>query len=48
MSDGVVGGLLTKRILYRSSSLSLSYTTFAYNLQPWAWEYLNSHPRLLD
>jgi hypothetical protein len=48
MSDGVVGGLRDRGILYRSSSLSRSYDVFAYNVQPWAWEYLNSHPKLLE
>lgn len=48
MSDGVVGGLKAKGILYRPSSLSRSGEVFAYNVQPWAWEYLSSHPTLLE
>jgi hypothetical protein len=48
MSDGVVGGLAAKGILFRSSPLGSAQFTFAYNIQPWAWEYLNSHPNLLE
>jgi hypothetical protein len=48
ISDGVVGGLAAKRILYQASSAghpgSLS---FDYNLQPWAWEFLKQHPELV-
>lgn len=34
MSDGVVGGLMTKKILYRPTNLSRSHDVFAYNVQP--------------
>jgi hypothetical protein len=48
MSDGVVGGLEAERVLYRASSLSQSFDYFAYNIQSWAWEYLNKHRKLLS
>ncbi len=32
----------------RPTNLSRGGEVFAYNVQPWAWEYLNSHPRLLE
>jgi hypothetical protein len=48
MSDGVVGGLRAKGILYRPTNLSRGHDIFAYNVLPWAWEYLNSHPKLLE
>jgi len=48
MSDGVVNGLELKNIIYRASSLSECYSYFPYNIQPWAWEYLNKHKYLLD
>jgi superinfection exclusion protein B len=48
MSDGVVGGLEAERILIRASSISKSHDHFAYNIQPWAWEYLNEHRKLLS
>jgi hypothetical protein len=47
MHDGVVGGLQAERIIFRASSLSRGWDEFAYNIQPWAWEYLNKHPKLL-
>ena len=45
-SDGVVGGLESKGILYRSSSLGRVHN-FAYNIQPWAYEQLRKNPQLL-
>jgi Super-infection exclusion protein B len=48
MADGVVGGLGAERIIYRASSLGQSFDYFAYNIHPWAWEYLNAHPKLLS
>ncbi len=48
MSDGVVCGLQAECILFRASSLSCGWDVFAYNLQPWAWDYLNKHPKLLS
>ena len=48
ISDGVIGGLVAKGILFRSSNAghpgSLS---FDYNVQPWAWRYLKKHRDLL-
>ncbi len=46
MTDGVVSGLEAKKIIYRSSNVG-HIEEWAYNIQPWAWEYLNSHPELL-
>jgi transposase len=48
MSDGVVNGLVHEGILYRASTLSSFLDHFAYNIQPWAWDYLNDHPKLLS
>ena len=47
MEDGVVGGLEAEKMIYRASNISHAYTTFAYNIQPWAWDYLHKHPELL-
>ena len=44
--SGVVSGLVSTDILYRSSNLGRT-STFAHNLQPWAWDYLNEHPELI-
>ena len=45
-SDGVVGGLESKGILYRSSNLGRVHK-FAYNIQPWAYEQLRQNPQFL-
>lgn len=46
--DGVAGGLIAKKILYQSSTIGSMLTGFAHNLQPWAREYLEKHPQLLE
>ena len=48
INDGVVSGLVIAKIIYRSSNISSFFTTFAYNIQPWAWEYLNKNRHLLN
>lgn len=48
MSDGVVGGLVGKRILYMASNFGHPGSqSFDYNLQPWVWEALKGHPELV-
>jgi len=46
-NNGVVSGLVAEKIIFRSSNLSQYYTTFPYNIQPWAWEYLKNNPEIL-
>lgn len=49
--DGVVGGLVGKKILYWSSNISHpSYgdILFDCNIQPWAWKKLNQCPKLIN
>jgi len=48
MSDGTVGQFVVEKILFRASSLGSVADYFPYNIQPWAWEYLNEHPELLE
>lgn len=48
MSNGVVGGLVAKGILYRASDVSHSREYFSYNIQDIAFEYLRKNPKLLD
>ena len=48
ISDGVVSGLVSATIVYRSSQLSHYHTVFPYNIQPWAWDYLQQHPECLE
>jgi hypothetical protein len=47
IADGVSGGLVAKKILYRSSNVGY-FRSFAHNLQPWAREHLMEHPELLE
>ena len=47
MHDGVVGGLEVEHIIFRSSNFG-DLASWAYNVQPWAWEYLNENPKLLS
>lgn len=46
LSDGVVKGLVAKKILYRATSLGQG-EAFAYNMQPWAWRRLKKRPDIL-
>lgn len=47
IQDGTVNALQREKIIIRGSSLG-SLHGFDYIMQPWAWEYLNEHPELLD
>jgi hypothetical protein len=46
MADGTIGGLEVEGIIFRSSNVG-NINSWAYNIQPWAWRYLTSHPDLL-
>jgi hypothetical protein len=48
VQDGVAGGLIAKKILYRSSTIGSMLSGFAHNLRPWARDYLEKHPHLLE
>jgi hypothetical protein len=47
IQDGTVNALQKEKIIIRGSSLG-SMHGFDYIMQPWAWEYLNEHPELVD
>lgn len=47
IGDGVVGGLEAEQVLYKGSQFSRDWGYWDYNIQPWAWTYLNEHPELL-
>ena len=47
VQDGVAQGLAQARIIYRASNMG-TLTTFAFNVQPWAWDYLRAHRELLE
>jgi len=48
IQDGIAGGLVAKKIIYMSSQVGNMFSGFAYNLQPWAREYLCEHIDLLS
>lgn len=39
--------LVQCNIIYRSSNIGREITGFSYDMQPWAWKYLNKHEDLL-
>jgi hypothetical protein len=46
----LVQGLVDEKIIYRSTNISSpmhGFGAFGFNIQPWAWEYLNDHRDLL-
>ncbi len=47
ISDGVAGGLVRKRILYIAATAFHPFSV-PHNLQPWARDYLEKNPSLLD
>lgn len=47
VDDGVVQGLVTAGIIYRSTQIGNMLEGFSYNIQDFAWEYLHEHPNLL-
>lgn len=48
IEDGIAGGLIGKGIIYRSSNIGSMLDGWAHNIHPWAREYLNEHPELLE
>jgi hypothetical protein len=49
-TSGVARSLEAAGIIYRASNVSIAGmpgTPFPYNLQLWAWDYLNAHPEVL-
>ena len=47
-AHGLTVELENEGIIYRASTLSHGLTRFSYNIQPWAWEYLNKNEHLLQ
>ncbi len=48
LDDGIMQGLKIKKIVYRASNQGNVMEGFPFNLQPWAREYLDKHPQLLE
>ena len=42
-----VGGLEAAKIIYKSATVGTVFDGWDYNLQTWAWDYLNEHPQLV-
>jgi hypothetical protein len=47
MQDGVIQGLCRDHILYPAAPFGEVLRGMAYNIEPWAWEYLRKHPDLI-
>lgn len=47
LTNGVVQGLLAEGIVFRVSTEGSWLRGFAYNIQPWAMDYLTAHPELV-
>lgn len=48
MDDGVVGGLVKPLgYLYVGAEIGYMEKGFAFNIQPWLWDYLVKHPEIL-
>ena len=49
ITQGELDSLSRKRIIYRATSLSQGYTpSFDFNLNDWAWDYLNLNKDLIE
>jgi hypothetical protein len=48
IQDGVVQGLVAKGIIYQSAAMGNLLEGFDHNINEVAWNYLHSHPGLLD
>ncbi|EPN7235041.1 super-infection exclusion protein B [Vibrio vulnificus] len=48
MDDGVMAGLRSKGITYCATSMGSVLDGFPFNLQPWAREYLEKNPTILN
>lgn len=46
LDNGVANGLVVEEIIYRPLEVG-RLDEWAYNIQPWAWDYLNTHLDLL-
>lgn len=47
MSEPGIGSLEAKRIIFRSSQISVGGTAWPYTIQPWAYNYLLAHPEIV-
>jgi hypothetical protein len=47
IADGIANGLQAKGFVYIASNVGAHYTSFAFNIQPWAWQCLQDNPSLV-
>lgn len=48
LNDGIVCELSSYKIIYRAAGVSTGGLYFAYNMNPWAWRYLNKNKELIN
>jgi len=48
LTDGIVNGLVHAEIIYQAAAVGSLREGFAYNIQSWAWDFLNKNKHLLD
>jgi hypothetical protein len=48
VDSGVASGLQAERIIAQATTVGDWLDGIAYNIQPWAWDYLNKHPELVE
>jgi len=48
VQDGVVQGLVAKKVICRFANLGTMMGGFDFNIQPWAWDYLQQNTYLLN
>lgn len=48
IDDGIMAGLRVKGITYLAANMGDALNGFAFNLQPWARDYLSQNPQLLN
>jgi len=46
--SGVHAALELRQVIYRASTVSSYDTYFDYNIQPWAWDYLRGHQKVIE
>ena len=48
IDSGVIAGLVSRDVLWRSQKYGSQIGGFAFNISDWAWNYLAEHPECID
>lgn len=48
MQDGTVSGLYNEGFLFLPVKIAIRFDLFAFNIQPWVWDYLTDHPECIQ